>query len=78
MKLLFFPGKSPDLNPIEHCLGFVKRKLERNPTRTLKELRLQVRRIWNNLNDDYLHALCTSMNQRMRVVLKSDGGASKY
>ena len=59
---LLLPVKSPDLNPIEHCFGLVKKKLERQRTRTLKELRVQVRKIWNNLSDDYLHSLCTSMN----------------
>ena len=39
---------------------------------------LQVRKIWNNLSDDYLHSLCTSMNWRMRAVLKSEGAATKY
>ena len=68
----------PDLNPIEHCFGLVKKKLEWHPTQSLKELRLQVRKIWNNLSDDYLHSLCTSMNRRMRAVLKSEGAATKY
>ena len=29
LKSLLLPGESPDLNPIEHCFGLFKKKLER-------------------------------------------------
>ena len=37
MKSIMLPGKSYDLNPIENCFGLLKRKLEKEPTRSLEE-----------------------------------------
>ena len=62
MRFLLVPGNSPDLNLIKHCFGLVKKKLERQPTRDLAQLKKQLRWLWNNLNDGNLFTLCTSMN----------------
>ena len=67
LKSFLIPGNSPDLNPIEPLFSLLKRKLEKQPTRILKELRRQVRKLWNNLSNEYLYKLCTSM-KRMRAV----------
>ena len=39
--------------PIENAFGRVKQILEGRPTRTLKQLRFEVRRAWNSLPDAY-------------------------
>ena len=37
MKSIMLPGKSYDLNPIENCFGLLKRKLEKEPTKSLEK-----------------------------------------
>ena len=37
MKSIKLPGKSYDLNPIENCFGLLKRKLEKEPTKSLEK-----------------------------------------
>ena len=78
LKCLVLPGNSPDLNPIEHCFALLKRRLERHPTRTIKELKVTVRNLWHNLSDEYINTLCNSMGRRMSAVIKSNGGVTKY
>ena len=41
IKTKLLPAKSPDLNVIEHLLGLIKRKLVKQPTRSLKVLCIQ-------------------------------------
>ena len=38
VKTIFFPGSSPDINPIENSFSYVKNKLERRDTRNVKKL----------------------------------------
>ena len=41
IKTKLLPAKSPDLNVIEHVFGLLKRKLVKQPTRSLKVLCFQ-------------------------------------
>ena len=43
-------------------------------TKNLAELRQQVQSVWNNLSDVCLYTLCTSMNGRMRTLLRINVG----
>lgn len=72
-KSKFSPGNSGDLMPIENAFGRVKTILEGRPTRTLKQLRFEVRRAWNSLPDSYFRDLCNSMPDRVRDTLRNNG-----
>ena len=45
LRFLLLPGNSLDLNLIENCFGLVKKKLDRQPTRDLVQLKKQVVRL---------------------------------
>ena len=72
------PGKSYNLNPVENCFGLLKRKLEKEPTRSLEEVKSKVRKLWNGMSNKYLSKLCSSMKKRMNEVKKADGNMTKY
>ena len=75
---LFLPATSPDLQPIENLFGYLKMVLQQRPTRTLKQMRAEVRAAWRNLSTEHLQQLSSSMTRRMREVIKGDGEMSDY
>jgi transposase len=56
---IFWPPKSPDLNPIEHCWRFIKQRLRNRKPHggwLLKELTEAVMDIWaHELAQDYFN-----------------------
>ena len=58
--------------PIENAFGRVKQILEGRPTRSLKQLRFEVRRAWNSLPDAYFRDLCNSMPDRVQDTLRNN------
>lgn len=78
VKSILLPARSPDINPIENLFGYLKQLLQQRPTRTLQQLRNEVRRAWRNLSEDLLQQLATSMPRRMREVIKLSGEMSDY
>ena len=74
----FSPGNSGDLMPIENAFGRVKQILEGRPTRTLQQLRYEVRRAWNSLPDAYFRDLCNSMPDRVKDTLRNQGYPIRY
>ena len=56
------------LNPIENYFRLLKRKLEKEPTRSLEEAKCKVRELWTGMSNDYLFKLCSSMERRMNEV----------
>ena len=51
------PPRSPDLHPIENLFGYLKAQLLQHLTKTLQQLRRQVRKLFNDLPDHYLAEL---------------------
>ena len=56
----------------------MKRKLEKEPTRSLEEAKRKVRKLWTGMSNDYLFKLCTSMKRRMKLVKEAEGNLTKY
>ena len=73
VKSKFTPGNSPDLMPVENAFGRMDQILEERPTKTLKQLRTEVRRAWNSLPNSYLTDLCNSMPDRVHDVIANNG-----
>ena len=72
------PGTSPDLMPVENAFARVKQLLESRPTKTLAQLRAEVRRAWNSLPDSYLATLSNSMPDRIHDTIRSGGNPIGY
>jgi hypothetical protein len=74
------PAQSPDLNPIEHLLVHLKRKLTGYKTEPsgILELWERVDAEWNKISTEVCMALIESMPRRVDAVLKAKGGYTKY
>jgi transposase len=80
VKVLPWPAKSPDLNPIEHLWEHLKRKMgeyERAPAGIL-ELWERVQVEWEKIEPEVCQNLIESMPRRVAAVVKAKGGYTKY
>jgi transposase len=57
IRVLQWPARSPDLNPIENVWTVIDRKLLKNPVTSLAQLREFLRSTFNELSIDYIHNL---------------------
>ena len=78
--VLNWPAQSPDLNPIEHLWGHLKRRLEEyeNPPKGILELWERVEKEWEDILVETCQNLIESMPRRMRAVIRAHGGHTKY
>ena len=76
IKILEWPGNSPDMNPIENVWAVLKHKIRENPPTTKKELIRKVLDLW--YKDEYIHTICRecaqSMVTRIRTLSAAKGG----
>lgn len=80
IKVLDWPPQSPDLNPIEHLWGHLKRRLRSYPTApsNVDELWERVKVEWANITPETCLNLIDSMPRRVAAVRKARGSYSKY
>lgn len=78
IELLEWPAQSPDLNPIEHLWGILKRKVRRHTITTKEDLKRRLREEWNNISTEDCKKLVTSLPARISAVIKARGGPTKY
>ncbi len=72
------PSMSPDLNPIEHLWGILKRKVEERKVSNIHQLRDVVMEEWKRTPVATCEALVNSMPKRVKAVLENNGGHTKY
>lgn len=80
MDIMVWPAQSPDLNPIEHLWGHLKKRLaayEKPPSGAL-ELWQRVEREWEGIPKEVCRNLIESMPRRVQAVLKAKGSYTKY
>jgi hypothetical protein len=80
IKLIDGPGNSPDLNPIENALSWMKVQLRESNATNLKELKEAVTKLWvlKMNNSQYLRNLEESMHRRLKDVIRREGNPTKY
>lgn len=79
-KVMVWPPQSPDLNPIEHCWSYLKKKLNtyEKPPKGMRELFERTEVEWEKIELEYITKLYESMPSRMRAVIKAKGRWTKY
>ena len=79
-EVMVWPPQSPDLNPIEHLWGYLKRALSgyEQPPVSMQELWERVQVEWEALKVEDCRKLIRSMPDRVRAVIKAKGGYTKY
>ena len=77
---MVWPAQSPDLNPIEHLWGYLKRRLaeHENPPSGIYELWKRIQMDWEEISVAECQKLIESMPRRIEAVLKAKGGYTKY
>ena len=78
VKVMDWPSMSPDLNPIEHLWGILKRKVEVRNVSNIRQLRNVVMEEWKSNPVATCEALVNSIPRRVKAVLDNDGGHTKY
>ena len=74
-----WPASSPDLNPIENLWGLMEKEIQKLHVKTLYSLKKIVRSVWVRLTrPERLEGLVNSMEDRLKAVLASKGGHTKY
>ncbi|CAK9809352.1 Transposable element Tcb1 transposase [Anthophora plagiata] len=79
-QVLDWPPQSPDLNPIEHLWGLLKRSVANFEPGSRSSLQLwaDVVLAWQNIQREQCRNLVDSMPRRIKAVIKAKGGYTKY
>lgn len=79
-EVMQWPPQSPDLNPIEHLWGEVKRAIasDGSDATNLNSLWQKTESTWNAIDPAKCSKLVSSMPHRIAAVLKARGGYTKY
>uniref|UniRef100_A0AAY5KIQ9 Tc1-like transposase DDE domain-containing protein n=1 Tax=Esox lucius TaxID=8010 RepID=A0AAY5KIQ9_ESOLU len=77
INVLEWPSQSPDLNPIEHLWGDLKRAVHRCPC-NLMDLERFCKEEWANIATSRCAMLLDSYPKRLSAVIKSKGASTKY
>lgn len=80
ISLLSWPAQSPDLNPIEHLWGILKRKIYEHeyPAEGVDEIWERAAAAWAKITIEEVQNLIGSMPRRIEAVIKAKGGHTKY
>ena len=77
---MVWPAQSPDLNPIEHSWGYLKRRLAeyKHPPNGILELWERIQVEWDKIPVEECQKMIESMARRIEAVVRAKGGYTKY
>lgn len=75
---LHTPPQSPDLNPIEHLWGELKRRVHKHQISKKDHLIAAIREEWQKMDSSTTRKLVDSMPKRLAAVIQAHGYATKY
>ncbi len=78
VKVIQWPSMSPNLNPIEHLWGILKRQVEHHSPSCIQSLKEVILEEWNKIDLAKCLQLVHSMPRRLGAVIKNHGGHTKY
>lgn len=78
IRVIEFPPRSPDLNPIENLWHVLKWRVERRNPRTGEELERYVTEEYENFSPEECAKLARSMPNRLQMCILFEGHKTKY
>ncbi len=78
VKVIKWPSMSPDLNPIEHLWGILKRQVKHHSPSSIQSLKEVILEEWKKIDLAKCRQLVHSMPRRLGAVIKNHGGHTKY
>ncbi len=78
VRVIQWPSMSPDLNPIEHLWGILKRQVENHSPSSIQSLKEVILEEWKKIDLAKCRQLVHSMPRRLGAVIKNHGGHTKY
>lgn len=80
VRVLPWPARSPDLNPIENVWGYLARRVYAHGRQfaTVAELQQTIFEEWDAIPQDYLRTLTESMPNRIFNTIRNGGNSSGY
>lgn len=73
-----WPALSADVNPIEHCWDYIKKRIRCLELNDAPALQVALRREWQRLPLAYIRRLVGSMRRRCVAVVNARGGHTRY
>ncbi len=78
VKVIQWPSMSPDLNPIEHIWGILKRQVEHHSPSSIQSLKEVILEEWKKIDLAKCRQLVHSMPRRLGAAITNHGGHTKY
>ena len=79
MRVLPWPARSPDLNPIEHIWDIIDRRARpRRNRQTIAELEADLRAEWAALGPSMIANYINSMQARCQAMIRANGGGGAH
>lgn len=80
VRVLPWPARFPDLNPIENVWGYLARKVYAHGRQfnNVSELEKKIYEEWEAISQDYLQTLVNSMPNRIFKTIYAHGASSGY
>lgn len=79
IRVIPWPARSPDLNPIENVWGLMVQRWEARDERSPEQLKSHCLELWENLRGtDICQNIVGSMRKRLLDCIENNGGHTKY
>lgn len=78
IKVLQWPARSPDLNPIENLWTFIDRKLTKAPVTSAEDLKKALKEHFEGTSTQYCQSLFNSIKRRCQLCINNKGGHIPY
>ena len=80
IRILDWPARSPDINPIENVWSWMKKVIRKRtkPADTLIKLEGLLENAWAKVRQIMIHTLIRSMTKRVSLVIKNNGACINY
>lgn len=70
-----WPSNSPDLNPLDFSIwGLLEQRLDKRRYRSVKELKMALKRAWKTISADELRRIAENFRKRLQACIQAKGG----